>query len=1178
MRRPPRRDSPALPTPTRLLYLAGASAERDASTLQQLSALTGQVQVTTVGTAADVEQKIRSGGYHALVISHAWPQADTLSLISSLRRSNAPIAIVPVVTETQRDLYASAVAVGADDVLILLGGTLLHPTETLVRVRQSRYLPSHEVEAVRAAIRGQHAPPAPATGHPPAAPDHVGSPAELPAGARKEPPSTSSPPAARPPGGSTPPPLSPHPPAAPPPTPPKPAAFASIAGAADPDAVRRDLERRLREAESEGSARREAHAALVASKLELERAVQAHASAREVWEREREELLTEARSAVAATTVVESRLQAALTDVERLSNAHASAEAAWDATRREWDRAHSDQAAALEGERQGRHTAEAAHASERAGWDQTRQALEQRLETATALAASRDQLERAVGAAEAALRQATEAHAVERITWEATRRDLERGVTETAATSEARWAAESALDDARTALRSAEQARVAEREEWDRERAQLEARVQDIGAARGARSVLESELRTREAELATATAALETERAAAAGSRERLTALQAELDVLARARDHLEQALDAARADLRQLSEARANDQAEASRLRDQLERALDSARSELRQLNDARVADQADATEMRQQLEHALDAARNDLRDTGEARARDQVEVARARDRADALQAELELAVKARTEIDDRVRTAQADLQQAAETLAATRAAAQAAREALATKLSETESAARAERSDLERRIAALGTDLQQAIEAGASDRLALEVATEQLRAQRAELASIAAVHADADAALAGAQRQLDELGRARDAARQELDRTVRDHTGAAAAWEERRRAFEADLAVLHEARATERMDWMTARLALETRLSQADDELDRQREETETLRAELGRVAARYDRLSRSELFGYGVTTLDGWLVHCNDAFARLLGYSNAREALASASEQAFGADGSDVISADSLVDGQIRYRDAVLTRVDGESVRVLQSALLITAGGQDALVERIVLDLSDRTALEERLREAQRLEALGRLTAAMAPELEALAAGLETGMPAPLEPLDEGADALPASAVAELRQLVAFTRKQARPAALLDVNDALERLSPMLARLVSSHVEFALRLGPTALIAADEEDFEQMTTAVVVAARDHLTAGGSLLIETGMIDVGDTDRRPPVGHRSGSGAVLTVTAAGYGVQPTDPSATLEAVVERLAGTLLISGVPGRRVTLRVDLPRIR
>jgi PAS domain-containing protein len=365
--------------------------------------------------------------------------------------------------------------------------------------------------------------------------------------------------------------------------------------------------------------------------------------------------------------------------------------------------------------------------------------------------------------------------------------------------------------------------------------------------------------------------------------------------------------------------------------------------------------------------------------------------------------------------------------------------------------------------------------------------------------------------------------------------------------------------------------------MDWMTARLALETRLSQADDELDRQREETETLRAELSRVAARYDRLSRSDLFGYGVTTLDGWLVHCNDAFARLLGYVNAREALASASEQAFGADGSDVISADGLVDGQTRYRDAVLTRVDGETVRVLQSALLVSGGGQDALVERIILDLSDRTALEERLREAQRLEALGRLTAAMAPELEALAALLETGMPAPLDPLDEGPDALPASAVAELRQLVAFTRKQARPAALLDVNDALERLSPMLARLVSSHVEFALRLGPTALIAADEEDFEQMTTTLVVSARDHLTAGGSLLIETGMIDVGDTDRRPP-GTRSGSGAVLTVTAAGYGVQPTEPSATLGAVVERLAGTLYITGIAGRRVTLRVDLPRIR
>jgi len=260
-------------------------------------------------------------------------------------------------------------------------------------------------------------------------------------------------------------------------------------------------------------------------------------------------------------------------------------------------------------------------------------------------------------------------------------------------------------------------------------------------------------------------------------------------------------------------------------------------------------------------------------------------------------------------------------------------------------------------------------------------------------------------------------------------------------------------------------------------------------------------------------------------------------------------------------------------------VRYRDAWLTRVDGVPVRVLQSALLVTGHGQDPLVERVFLDLSDRTTLEERLRGAQRLETLGRLTAAMAPELDALAALVDAGVSAPRDPHEDGAEAvMPSATVLEIRQLLAFIRKQSRPASLIDLNEAVERIAPMLARLVSSHVDFAVRLGPTTLIAADEEDFEQMVTALVVAARDWLAAGGTLSVETGAVDLVDTDRRPSIGVRSGSGAVVKVTAAGYGVQFSEPPATLEAVVERCGGTLHVGGVAGRRVTLRAHLPKIR
>ena len=1248
VRRPPRRDAPALPTPTRLLYLAGPAAERDAPTLQQLSALTGEVQLTTVTTTAEVEQKIRAGGFHALVISHAQPQADTLHLISSLRKANAPIAIVPVVTESQRDLYASAVAVGADDVLILLGGTLLHPTETLVRVRQSRYLPPHEVEAVRAAMRSAQ----PAAGAPRPAlvpsprPDAVpeplatfraeGPPEEPPSPPRRSPP----PPAAGSPGPV-------RLPSAPPAEAAPPLSAAAPVASASPEAGRvRELEARLSQAEADTASRREAYDALLRAKEQLERDAASQGAFRQAWDRERDELTHAARTAVAASAAAEAKLDAMRVELARLTEAQSQAE-------------------------------DARHAAER---DR---------DTAAAAAGSRADLERALARAEAALHEASESHAADRLAWETARQGLERRAAQAETADAARRTAESALEAARSALAAVEQARTSERDEWSRDREALEARLHQMGGEAGAREHVERLVAAREAELTETRAALEREREAAAALRAEIARRQGDLEQLEAARVDLERALDAARAELRQSHEGRVRDEAERAVERADLERELDAARTDLRQAHEARLAAEAETSAERARLEHELEAARAGLQQFHETRASlearvreaeasarlehdvfeqrlaalgadlqraieassaDRVALEAATDQLRAQRAELAALEPARREAEEALAAARTDLEgararadamaaelnaarEAADRLRADLSAAQDARarseqerqtlaeelarrsaardEALA-EAERTADALRAEAAALDAARAVLEAERQRQAEAFAAEqglwdaaRAAFEArlrdadaaadrardlettlgrvrdeadqVRQALDAQRLQAAEVRQQRAAAQAELEAGRQRLSELERARDAARQDVARAERAHAEALTAWEERRRVLEESLAMVTDARAAERMEWMTTRLALETRLSQVDDEIERQREDTDAVRTELARVAARYDRLARSELVGYAVTTLDGWLVHCNDAFARLLGYEHAREALASASEHAFGADGADLIGHATLVDGQVRYRDGVLTRVDGESVRVLQSAVLVTGAGMDPLVERVALDLSDRTALEERLREAQRLAQLGRLTAAMAPELDALATLLEAGISAGLDASDES-EAAPPAVLGELRQLVAFARKQARQAPPLDVNDAVDRLSAVLVRLVGSHVEFAVRLGPSALIAADEEDFEQLVTALVVNARDRLTAGGSLVVETGAAEAADTDQRPAVGLRGGSGAMLIVSAAGYGVDAGSPPATLETLAARLGGSLHASAIAGRRIVFRVDLPRHR
>jgi PAS domain S-box-containing protein len=124
----------------KLLYLS-RMAEGDALTAERLGRIAPTLSITTVSTATEALIEIqRSGGFHALLTSPSIAHTETLALIGSLRDRRVPIAIVPVINEMQQDFLASAIAGGADDVLVLSGDTVMQPTEALTRIRQSPHL------------------------------------------------------------------------------------------------------------------------------------------------------------------------------------------------------------------------------------------------------------------------------------------------------------------------------------------------------------------------------------------------------------------------------------------------------------------------------------------------------------------------------------------------------------------------------------------------------------------------------------------------------------------------------------------------------------------------------------------------------------------------------------------------------------------------------------------------------------------------------------------------------------------------------------------------------------------------------------------------------------------------------------------------------------------------------
>jgi hypothetical protein len=344
--------------------------------------------------------------------------------------------------------------------------------------------------------------------------------------------------------------------------------------------------------------------------------------------------------------------------------------------------------------------------------------------------------------------------------------------------------------------------------------------------------------------------------------------------------------------------------------------------------------------------------------------------------------------------------------------------------------------------------------------------------------------------------------------------------------------------------------------------------RLARVVEEADRARA---ALHAEFTRAAESHHRLIASDLFGYAVTTLSGELVRCNDAFARLLGFIDAPDAMTRTAGRTIpGLADRPALVARLAADGQVSGVEACLERANGEPVRVSQSATLLTDPSDtdaETLVEHVLLGDPEGSTSEVR---GERLEAVGTLAAEMAPEMEALVTTLHEQLSDPgRDP--RGVMMLAGQVAGLVRQLGAFSRRQMLPASRVDLSQVVATSEPTLLRLVGDYISFSTDLEETTPVSAHLDDLDHVLTSLVTLGRDLLPAGGSLVVET---------RRSGSGGRSGDvgadGPKLVVNASGYGVQIPERTAALNQVVERAGGELRVHGEPGWVVRLEVTFPR--
>jgi len=284
-----------------------------------------------------------------------------------------------------------------------------------------------------------------------------------------------------------------------------------------------------------------------------------------------------------------------------------------------------------------------------------------------------------------------------------------------------------------------------------------------------------------------------------------------------------------------------------------------------------------------------------------------------------------------------------------------------------------------------------------------------------------------------------------------------------------------------------------------------------------------------------------------------------------------------------------------------GDQRYRTS-----SGRVIEVEAAGHTIEYGGVQAELV-VLMDVTQRRLLEDQLRQAQKMEAVGMLAGGVAHDFNNLLT-IITGYSqlilnnlAAEDPNRQSAEQIMKAgerAATLTRQLLAFSRRQVLQPKVLDVNRLIGTLTSMLRRLIGEDIDLQLDLRDgLGQVNADPGQIEQVLMNLVVNARDAMPRGGTLTIETSNIDLDESYTRTHVTLKPGPYVMIAVSDTGTGMDENtkahafEPFFTTKAqgrgtglglstvfgIVRQSGGGVDIYSALGKGTSAKVYLPRV-